>query len=296
MLFDGPSDGPHNLCSAIVVGARVVVTAAHCLDATKSYRVQLGSDEKAMGRSIAVSEVHAYPRYTGPGDDQRAGFDLAVAITAEDLGVAPMPLASDADGILDGASVDVVGFGQSDRLSGSSIGVRYRATVPVVGVCERLFGTGTESAGFCGGDSGGAVVSAGKLVGVIAFGLKPQCAPPGFATRVAPYARWVRSFIDGAGDAKCGSTCPADSVCTLTQNVDAGVDAGPPVVEEPDGCAIRPRGGDHFVALLALVFLAIRRRVAAPQHMTRSSPASRLGRARTVRQGRSRDVPRSAEG
>lgn len=251
MLFDGPADGPRSLCSAVVLAPRIAVTAAHCVSEAKPYRVQLGNDETSAARSIAVASVAIYPRYTMPGDDQRAGFDLAVVTLADDAGVAPIPIAT-SDTLVDGANVTVIGFGQSDKLDGASIGARRSAVVPVSRTCARLFGTGTDAAGFCGGDSGGAVISNGVLVGVIGFGLERGCAPPGYATRVAPYARWLQSFIEGAPDTTCASTCPPDVSCTFTGR-DAGVVAAPPA-EESSGCtsAHAPANGGLWLALLLL--------------------------------------------
>ena len=227
-FLDGPLDGPHHICSATIVAPRVVVTAAHCLtgDSTTRYHVQLGSDVKAPERSIDVDSVVVYPRYVRPGDDQRAGLDLAVATLVEDVGVSPIALpAGDDDGLRAGASVVQVGFGQTDAAVIESAGARFSVSAPVTSTCARLFASGDSAHRFCGGDSGGAVLlrdasGVERLVGVISFGLTPLCAPPGYATRVAPYRAWIASFITGSGDRSC-ATCPPASFCSDTQ-IDAG--------------------------------------------------------------------------
>lgn len=275
MLFNGPADGPHDLCSAVVVAPRVVVTAAHCVaDASRSYRVQLGDNEKAMAASIPVSSVHVYPRFTAPGDDQRAGYDLAVLRLERDVGV-PAATLPEKDAL--GAEVDVVGFGMSASEDMASTGVRFRARVPVSEVCDRLFGTGDATHGFCGGDSGGAAFStSGELVGVIGFGVKPGCAPPGYATRVAPYAAWIRTFIDGAGDATCSSSCPPPAFCRFTQK-DAGV-ATEPEPEPDKGCGVARHGASAPLAWLAIL-LALRTRTSRRSRARRPPGTPATGRA-----------------
>jgi secreted trypsin-like serine protease len=265
-LLDGPLDGPHDLCSATIVAPRVALTAAHCvLDASKSYHLRFGSMVSAASRAIEVKEVHRHPSFTAPGDDQRAGFDLAVLVLAEDAGVAAMPLASEPDGVA--TSVELVGFGVSELADAASIGARHRVTAPVVTTCDRLLGLGDETHGVCGGDSGGAVIREGKLVGVIGFGLRPACAPPGWATRVAPYARWIASFSTAAPDPTCASTCPEPGHCDATQGVvdagaDAGADAGPSHESpETSSCAASRAGStSSFAWSLALVALLLGRR------------------------------------
>lgn len=272
-LVDGPIDGPHDVCSAVVVAPRIALTAAHCVsDATRTYRILIGERVDASARSVAVAEVHVHPRYTMPGDDQRAGYDLAVVRLAEDAGVTPIVVASDPDGVAEGSSVELVGFGESNLADAASVGVRHRAPAPVDMVCDRLLAVGDPTHGFCGGDSGGAVLgksSGGNaLVGIIAFGTKPACAPPGWATRVAPYAGWIASFVSGSDDLAC-ATCPPPGFCAGTQDAgvdaaleDAGSDAGSPPPNDSHGCSCstaNARSGAWSLGLAVLVIAARRR-------------------------------------
>lgn len=259
-LLDGPVDGPHNICSAVVIGPRVLLTAAHCVDdPAKKYHVRLGSAVATSTRSIDAASVHVYPSYREPGEDQRAGYDLAVVLLAEDASVTPVALARE-DAIAEGELVDVIGFGQRDPIDLSSTGVRYRARVPVVTACDRLLGTGDETHGFCGGDSGGAVLRGGALVGVIGFGVRPQCAPPGWATRVVPYSFWIDSFVRGAPDEAC-ALCPPPGHCPATQP-DAGTTRPSPSPQPgaEGGCRLGRSRSSQFALLLALLLLRMRTR------------------------------------
>ena len=293
-VLDGPLDAPHDVCSGVVVGPRVVVTAAHCLTelADPVFHVQLGADVKAPTRSIAVTRAIAYPRYTGPGDDQRAGLDLAVLLLAEDAGVAPIALpTADDDGLAPGAPIEIVGFGETIADDPTTAGQRRHVTAAIDTTCDRLLAVGDDAHVACGGDSGGALLAIGsdavpRLVGVVAFGVKAHCAAPVYGTRIAPYRRFIQSFIDGAGDDACATTCPDAGFCPETQR-DAGAptdavaettnDAGTAPSDAGGGCDVARRdrsGAATFgvVAVVAALALTSRR---GRTRRGRSSPAPR---------------------
>ncbi len=64
--------------------------------------------------------------------------------------MAPIALGDDVDGLTDGTSVVLVGFGQSIKGDLSSAGVRNRAFAPITHSCDRLLGIGDARRGFCG--------------------------------------------------------------------------------------------------------------------------------------------------
>jgi secreted trypsin-like serine protease len=292
-VLDGPLDGPHDVCSGVVVAARVVVTAAHCLTERTDpvFHVQLGTDVEAPTRSIDVTRAVPYPRYTGPGDDQRAGLDVAVLVLAEDAGVPAVALpTTDDDGLSTGGSIEVVGFGETIADDPSSAGQRRRTTAPLDALCDRLLAAGDATHTACGGDSGGALLATGtdgvpRLVGIVAFGIKAHCAPPFYATRIAPYRRFIQSFIDGAGDDACVTTCPAAGFCPETQR-DAGTstdaspettnDAGTVPSSSEGGCGVarRSASGEQPFALVAWSVLTW---WSGRTRRGRSSPAPRGG-------------------
>jgi trypsin len=225
----GPVDAPTALCSGVAVSSRIVVTAAHCIAGASGARVQVGARLDVPAQTVDVAQMIPYPSYRSEGNDQLAGYDLALVRTVSDLQVTPIAVASTPDDLAVGSAIDVVGFGRTNPLDPASTGVRTRARLTVSVLCDRLFGAGDETHGFCNGDSGGAVLSptTGALVGVIGFGVKAACEPPGYSTRIAPYARWIASFVDGADDSTC-STCPAPAICPALEP-----DAGP--VADADG-------------------------------------------------------------
>jgi len=269
-LIAGPPDSPTNTCSGVALSSRIIVTAAHCVAGMSEVRILVGARLDKPQQTVAVATITTYPSYRAVEADQRAGFDLAIVTAAADLRVTPIALATEPDGLSPGSAVDVVGFGRTNRLDPGSTGARMRARVTITALCERLFGAGDDTHGFCAGDSGGAALSptTGALVGLIDFGVKPACAPPGWSIRVAPYAKWINSFIDGSGDSTC-SSCPPPSVCAPLQAPpvvveDAGeVDAAQPMSgsgSEPGGCDIAWHRRPGILPLLGLLVACWRRR------------------------------------
>ena len=303
-VLDGPLDGPHDVCSGVVVAPRVVVTAAHCLTELTDpvFHVQLGSDVKAPTRSIAVTRAVAYPRYGGPGDDQRAGLDLAVLLLAEDAGVAPVALPADDDGVAVGTSIEIVGFGETSADDPATAGQRHRVTTAVDAVCDRLLAAGDDAHVACGGDSGGALLATAgdgipRLVGIVAFGVKAHCAAPVYATRIAPYRNFIQSFIDGTGDDTCATTCPAAGFCPETQRDAGSTDAAPETTNDADTAPPSSSGGGCGVARRAFDDAAFGAfAVAAAFAITSRRGRTRRGRSSPAPRGERRSASRAPRG
>lgn len=270
------------LCTGTVVGKRAVLTAAHCAvgQTPGSLTVGVGVSVKTPERVVPVSAVVPYPRYgLGPRDEE-LGLDLGLVITAEDLGLDPIPLAE--DGTL-GAAV-LVGYGQSDPDDQQTRGTRRSAPVELEAVCPTLARFGNPQSNACHGDSGGPLLVAiggqSRVAGVVSYGGK-SCAPPTFAARVAPFRAWVEGVVaSGTDDPTCAG-CP-DTPATCP-SADAGVEAGPEsgAAGAPDaapstaagpatttasgevagGCGVNGRPSSRAAALvLALGVLALRGR------------------------------------
>ena len=208
-------------CSGIVVAPTIVLTAAHCAKNASSVIVD--------GQTFQIMRRHIYPDYSGATSDELAGLDLAALELAGNPNITPMPYAHTTP--LAGPAT-AIGLGS---------GQREAVTVDMQVPCERLIGFGDATHGTQAGDSGGALVVGGELVGIISY--QTETTPPDFAVRTDPYARWIDSIVNGNSDDHCASTCPpAASNCFHAASQDGG-------------CAVGSGGTGGALAVMLLLLL-----------------------------------------
>lgn len=185
-------------CTGTLIAPRVVLTAAHCVDAASSagaLEVVLGADVLAQPtpRHIMVVASSAHPSY----DAETKDYDLALLLLAEPAGESPVALASTAmtDAAI-GLPVRAVGFGATTGGPAIVDGKKREGTMLVRSLAQVTFETEPGPALSCGGDSGGPIFFDGgggeQLVAVTAAG-DPGCRSYAINARVDQY---VADFID----------------------------------------------------------------------------------------------------
>ena len=191
------SSGGH--CSGVAIGAAAVVTAGHCAR---------GAVVVANGQRVAVASVTR----SASIDGRRVSVagDAAILILRQPLppGISPLPIG---DGSADGALL-IAGFGTADERHRAATGTLRQASVVPAGrnLLVDPNRSGRISASACYGDSGGAVLSGGMLVGIITRASYPRARIAcGWYTQYAP--------VSASGPAIASTAPPSSSVYAVAE-------------------------------------------------------------------------------
>src|SRR6478736_3832079 len=203
------------LCSGVIVGPDLVLTAAHCVTDRAAYRVgALSRAFRPQRFNVAALAIH--PTFV-PGTTPRTqpGIDLAILKLDRPLGAEFMPLDPAQAGRIDvGDNVTIAGFGvlnerarrtartlrQTNLVSLGPVEVANRVLI----VVDRNRLAETTGAGACRGDSGGpilAATSAGyRLYGITSWSSGPlhgrepsACGGLTAVTPIVEHLGWISS-------------------------------------------------------------------------------------------------------
>ncbi|KAJ9597894.1 hypothetical protein L9F63_011260 [Diploptera punctata] len=198
--------GSH-ICGASIVGESWVVTAAHCVDGISARNVNLraGSSHKGRGGSLhQASEIIAHPKF----DFYTIDSDIAVikisSLFRFGRGIHFISLTTEEP--KHGDMAVVTGWGTTssggvlpDQLQVVSVPIVDRSkcneSYASYGITDNMICAGTDEGGkdSCQGDSGGPLVVAGKLAGIVSWGV--GCGSPGYPGVYSNVAT-LREFVD----------------------------------------------------------------------------------------------------
>ncbi|KAM8976284.1 chymotrypsin-like elastase family member 1 [Pelodytes ibericus] len=209
----------YHTCGGTLIRANRVLTAAHCVDSARTFRVVLGehslSASDGTEQTISVSRIVRHASWNT--NNVAAGYDIAILHLAASatlnsyVKVAALP--SDGAVLANNYNCVVTGWGRTST-GGSLPAILQQAPLPVVAhsTCSSssYWGSTVKSTmvcaggdgvrASCNGDSGGplncAVNGVYQVHGITSFGSSLGCntyLKPSVFTRVSAYISWINA-------------------------------------------------------------------------------------------------------
>ncbi|MGC4115996.1 MAG: trypsin-like serine protease [Myxococcales bacterium] len=207
-------DNGDEICTGTLVGAKTVITAAHCIESTTAsrYAFILGST------AYPANSVTVHPSWDGNADSGEGKYDIAVIVLKTSPNITPTPVATAAPFV--GQEVTLVGFGVTGENYNNYGTKRITTNNLSKVVATKIYwmpsgGVGTTCYGDSGGPAFANVNGQEVLLGVTSGGESPCETGYSWDTRVDYYVSWISSVTGGdvvkAGSNTCTPSCSGKS-------------------------------------------------------------------------------------
>lgn len=188
-------------CTGTLIGARKVLTAAHCLEGVNvnQLRFVIGPNAYQPQYSLRVASVTPHPAY----NSYALTNDIGYLTLSSDAPVAPMKVLGNMSNSFVGEPLFFVGYGVTNGATQSGAGLKRAVWMDVSRVDSTTFRYNDPGKNTCSGDSGGPAfyqTAAGDLAvaGVTSYG-DWYCTQYGVDTRVDTYVSFLGVTPAGSG-------------------------------------------------------------------------------------------------
>lgn len=179
-------------CSGVLIGARTVLTAGHCIESLGPgvpYFVNLGADCTRPITRLAVEIQRTHPSYTGEGKP----FDLGLIKLKVASTVTPLALSEASFSSVTGSTIRHVGYGTNQESPMAGRGARRTVSHAVLRVDDDFVWSGNATANTCLGDSGGPMLLEEQVLAVVSDG--PDCHSESADQRLDRGRAWIDSTL-----------------------------------------------------------------------------------------------------
>lgn len=220
-----------SFCTATIIGPRVLLTAAHCLQdfdprtnqkssafifpSTKDFIAFFGTRVSFAGEWVRASKVIPHekwsPELTLQGNADAPPNDIGVMILENNIPESHMPveIADETMSLKEGHPVTLVGFGVTRSRRNNNTGTLREVSLPLKSIEHKsnLLNVGSFMKGACAGDSGGPMYAQDDqgrwyVIGVTSAGIEilQNCiGVDNSYTDARKYKNWIRTTLAAEG-------------------------------------------------------------------------------------------------
>ncbi|KAF5285990.1 hypothetical protein FQR65_LT12987 [Abscondita terminalis] len=203
----------NHICSGSIIGSKWILTAAHCVEILLIVQVLkaivlVGTNNlQSGGQKHSIEQVIVHDEF----DPYIVKNDIALLKLSKNVNISDIVKIVPFDSVPppDYSACQLSGWGytsndwaESPSLNPLPLLQQISLTIMPLDQCElrlRVYDTnlctsGNVGQGTCHGDSGGALISSGRQVGVASFGIPCGKGEPDAYTSVAAYTDWIEEY------------------------------------------------------------------------------------------------------